>query len=69
MCCTSTARAVISLNFNVFLEKARLKNDGSNYPDWVHNVSIVLAVAQKNYVVDALLGAAPYPENPDTMNV
>ena len=29
------ARAVVPLNFNAFLEKAKLKDDGSNYTDWV----------------------------------
>ena len=32
------ARVVVPLNFNVFLEKAKLKDDGSNYSDWVRNL-------------------------------
>ena len=28
------ARATVPLNFNAFLEKAKLKDDGSNYTDW-----------------------------------
>ena len=53
------ARATVSLNFNVFLEKAKLKDDGSNYMDWVHNLRIILIAAQKNYVLEAPLGARP----------
>ena len=48
--------ATIPLNFNVFLEKAKLKDDGSNYPDWVRNSRFILIAAQKNYVLDAPLG-------------
>ena len=51
------ARAVVPLNFNAFLEKAKLKDDGSNYTDWVHNLRIILIVAQKNYVLEVPLGA------------
>ena len=36
------ARAVVPLNFNAFLEKEKLKDDGSNYMDWVHNLRIIL---------------------------
>ena len=50
------ARAVVPLNFNAFLEKAKLKDDGSNYTDWVRNLRIILIAAQKNYVLDAPLG-------------
>jgi hypothetical protein len=32
-CCRSAARVVAPLNFNGFLEKAKLKDDGSNYAD------------------------------------
>ena len=52
-------RAVVPLNFNAFLEKAKLKDDGSNYTDWVHNLRIILIAAQKNYVLEAPLGARP----------
>ena len=53
------ARATIPLNFNAFLEKAKLKDDGSNYTDWVRNLRIILIAAQKNYVLDAPLGDGP----------
>ena len=62
------ARAVVPLNFNAFLEKAKLKDDGSNYTDWVRNLRIILIAAQKNYVLEAPLGEAPIPENQDVMN-
>ena len=44
------SRATIPLNFNAFLEKAKLKDGGSNYTDWVRNLRIILIAAQKNYV-------------------
>ena len=50
---------VVPLNFNAFLEKAKLKDDGSNYTDWVRNLRIILIAAQKNYVLEAPLGARP----------
>ena len=53
------ARATVLLNFNVFLEKAKLKDDGSNYTEWVRNLRIILIAAQKNYVLEAPLGARP----------
>ena len=46
------ARAVVPLNFNAFLEKAKLKDDGSNYTDWVRNLRIILIATQKNYVLE-----------------
>ena len=53
------ARATVPLNFNAFLEKAKLKDDGSNYTDLVHNLRIILIAAQMNYVLEAPLGATP----------
>src|SRR5918995_2959870 len=64
------ARAVVPLNFNAFLEKAKLKDDGSNYTDWVRNLRIILIAAQKNYVLEAPLGARPAAgATRDVMNV
>ena len=64
------ARVVVPLNFNAFLEKAKLKYDGSNYTDWVRNLRIILIDAQKNYVLEAPLGARPTTgEDVDVMNV
>ena len=51
------ARATVPLNFNAFLKKAKLKDDGSNYTDGVRNLRIILIAAQKNYVLEAPLGA------------
>ena len=63
-------RAVVPLNFNAFLEKAKLKDVGSNYTDWIRNLRIILIAAQKNYVLEAPLGAKPAAgETPDVMNV
>ena len=63
------ARAGIPLNFNAFLEKAKLKDDGSNYTDWVRNLRIILIAAQKNYILEAPLGAKPAAgAMPDVVN-
>ena len=64
------APPIVPLNFNAFLEKAELKDDGSNYTDWVRNLRIILIAAQKNYVLEARLGARPSAgATPDVMNV
>ena len=64
------ARAVVPLNFNAFLEKAKLKDDGRNYTDWVGNLRIILIAAQKNYVLEAPLGARPAAgATRDVMNI
>ena len=64
------ARATVPLNFNAFLEKAKLKDDGSNYTDWVSNLRIILIATQKNYVLDAPLGDKPIAgADADVMNV
>ena len=63
-------RGTVPLNFNAFLEKAKLKDYGSNYTDWVHNLRIILIATQKNYVLDALLGDKPITgADADVMNV
>ena len=59
------ARDVVPLNFDAFLEKAKLKDDGRNYTDWVHNLRIILIAAQKNYVLEAPLGARPAADATD----
>ena len=64
------ARVVVPLNFNAFLEKAKLKDDGSSYTDWVRNLRIILIAAQKNYVLNAPLGNRPIAgADADVMNV
>ena len=62
------SRATVPLNFNVFLEKAKLKDDGSNYTDWVRNLRIILIAAQKNYVLEAPLGVPPAPTTAHIVN-
>ena len=39
------AHATAPFYFNVFLEKAKLKDDGSNYTDWIRNLRIILIAA------------------------
>ena len=64
------ASVTVPLNFNAFLEKAKLKDDGSNYTDWVRNLRIILIAAQKNYVLEEPLGARPAAgATPDVMNI
>ena len=64
------ANANVNMNFNAFLEKTKLKDDGNNYMDWVRNLRIILIAAQKNYVLEAPLGARPAAgATPDVMNV
>ena len=63
------ARPTVPLNFNAFLEKAKLKDEGSNYTDWVHNLRIILIATQKNYVLDASLGEKPPLANVDALNI
>ena len=50
------AHANVAINFNVFLEKTKLKVDSGNYADWVRKLRIVLIAAQKAYVLNAPLG-------------
>ena len=64
------AHSTVPLNFNAFLEKAKLKDDGSNYTDRVRNLRIILIATQKNYVLEAPLGAKPAAgATPDVMNI
>ena len=49
------AHANVALNFNAFLEKTKLKDDGSNYTDWARNLRIILIAAKKAYVLEALM--------------
>ena len=64
------SRATVPLNFNAFLEKAKLKDDGSNYMDWIRNLRFILIDASKNYVLDAPLGDRPIAgADIDVMNV
>ena len=58
------AHTNVVLNFNPFLEKTKLKDDGSNYTDWVQNLRIILIATKKAYVLEAPLGEAPPPSKP-----
>ena len=63
------SHANVALNFNAFLEKTKLKDDGSNYMDWVRNLRIILIAAKKAYVLVAPLGDSPiFPATQDVMN-
>ena len=62
------ARVVVPLNFNAFLEKEKLKDDGSNYTEWVRNLRIIIIAAQKSYVLEAPLGVPPTPATADIVN-
>jgi hypothetical protein len=52
-------------NFNVFAEKEKLKNNGSNFTNWFHNLRIILACGQKAYVLEKALGNPPATDAPD----
>ena len=70
LCCRSMARATVPLNFNAFLDKAKLKDDSSNDADWFHDLRIILIAAQKNCVLYAPLGDRPIAgADADVMNV
>ena len=62
--------AHVVLNFNAFLEKTKLKDDGSNYTNWVHNLRIILIAAKKAYVLDAPLHVpTPLASSLDVVNI
>ena len=46
-------------NFNAFLEKEKLKEDGSNFGDWHRTLRYLLRPMQREYVLDATLGNPP----------
>ncbi|KAK1694791.1 hypothetical protein QYE76_011488 [Lolium multiflorum] len=47
------------INFNQFLEKEKLKRNGSNFTDWFRHVRIFLNGGNLQYVLDAPLGDPP----------
>jgi hypothetical protein len=49
-------------NLGVFLDKEKLKTDGSNFTIWFCNLRIVLPPHRMGYVLDAAVGYAPKPE-------
>ncbi len=57
--------AAPTINFNQFLEKEKLKSNGSNFTDWFRHVRIFLTGGNLQYVLDAPLGAPPAETAPD----
>ena len=53
------AHATVILNFNTFLEKAKLKDDGSNFVDWARNLKLLVQARKKNNFLNAALGDEP----------
>ena len=54
----------------MYLEKVVLKDVSSKDADWIRDLRIILIAAQKNYVLEAPLGARPAAgATPDVMNV
>jgi hypothetical protein len=49
-------------NLGAFLEKEKLKTDGSNFTTWFRTLRIILAPHRMGYVLDAAVGDAPRPE-------
>jgi hypothetical protein len=45
-------------NLGAFLEKQKLKTDGSNFTTWFCTLRIILAPHKMEYVLDAAIGAA-----------
>ena len=45
-----------NFNFNVFAEKEKLRNNGSNFTNWFRNLRIILSGGQKDYVLEKALG-------------
>src|SRR3954466_13823611 len=48
--------AKYNFNFNVFAEKEKLRNNGSNFTNWFRNLRIILSGGQKDYVLGKALG-------------
>src|SRR3954463_15369241 len=53
-----------NFNFNVFAEKEKLRNNGSNFTNWFRNLRIILSGSQKDYVLESALGDAPAANAP-----
>ena len=68
MSCRSNGQCSCQHDFNAFLDKTKLKDDGNDYTDWVQNLRIILIAGKKAYVLEGPLGEAPIPENKDVMN-
>ncbi|KAK1678370.1 hypothetical protein QYE76_039218, partial [Lolium multiflorum] len=53
------------INFNQFLEKEKLKSNGSNFTDWFRHVRIFLSGGNLQFVLDAPLGDPPAEDETD----
>jgi hypothetical protein len=51
-------------NLGAFLNKEKLKTDGSNFTSWFCNLRIVLSPHRMGYVLDAAVGDVPKPDAP-----
>jgi hypothetical protein len=51
-------------NLGAFLEKEKLKTDGSNFTTWFRTLRISLTPHKMGYVLDATVGATPKPDAP-----
>ncbi|KAK1646117.1 hypothetical protein QYE76_063922 [Lolium multiflorum] len=58
-----------SINFNQFLEKEKLKSNGSNFTDWFRHVRIFLNGGNLQYVLDAPLGDPPAETETDESGI
>ncbi|KAK1629009.1 hypothetical protein QYE76_003324 [Lolium multiflorum] len=58
-----------SINFNQFLEKEKLKSNGSNFTDWFRHVRIFLNGGNLQYVLDAPLGDPPAETETDETGI
>src|SRR3954462_12121589 len=48
-----------SFNLGSFLEKGKLKTDGSNFTNWFRTLRILLVPLKMAYILEAALGDAP----------
>jgi hypothetical protein len=48
-----------TFNLGAFLEKEKLKTDGSNFTTWFRALRIILAPHRMGYVLDAAIGTTP----------
>ena len=48
-----------SFNWGSFLEKDKLKTDGSNFTNWFHTLRILLVPLKMAYVLEAAIGDTP----------
>jgi hypothetical protein len=48
-----------TFNLGAFLEKEKLKTDGSNFTTWFRTLRIILALHRIWYILDAAVGTAP----------